>query len=143
MPGLPRPLQPIVTSTPWTGQQYPSQPPPVGAAENPNTPVSDSGQAVVPPEEGPPLHRGIYGPIVEYLQRLLNRVGYRKRRRRIAGGRYTMRELSYRPGYGIPVNGEFGPETERAVVDFQQEHGLVPNGVVGPNTWRALQHALP
>jgi peptidoglycan hydrolase-like protein with peptidoglycan-binding domain len=39
---------------------------------------------------------------------------------------------------GVPVDGDFGPQTERAVKAFQRKHGLTPDGVVGPATWAAL-----
>lgn len=38
----------------------------------------------------------------------------------------------------VEVDGNFGPETERAVKRFQSAHGLEVDGVVGPQTWRAL-----
>lgn len=42
---------------------------------------------------------------------------------------------------GIPVieaTGYFGPETERAIMIFQQLYGLEPSGIVGSPTWDAL-----
>ncbi len=38
----------------------------------------------------------------------------------------------------VTVTGYFGPETEAAVIAYQQVKGLPPRGVVGPNTWQAL-----
>jgi len=48
-----------------------------------------------------------------------------------------LRELGFRPG---PVDGLFGPRTERAVRNFQQVHGLSVDGIVGPQTRTHLRH---
>jgi peptidoglycan hydrolase-like protein with peptidoglycan-binding domain len=48
--------------------------------------------------------------------------------------------LGYAPG---PVDGRFGPLTQRAVVRFQIDHRLAPDGEVGPITSkRLLPHGL-
>ena len=47
--------------------------------------------------------------------------------------------------YLYPINsldGDFGPETERAVRAFQAENGLLVDGIVGKNTWRALFNSV-
>jgi cell wall-associated NlpC family hydrolase len=38
----------------------------------------------------------------------------------------------------ISADGEFGPQTEAAVKQFQARNGLAVDGVVGPETWHAL-----
>jgi len=65
------------------------------------------------------LSRGSSGPAVERLQD-------------------TLSALGFEPG---PVDGRFGPLTERAVIAFQSRRGLLADGVVGPQTAAALCEA--
>jgi hypothetical protein len=46
-------------------------------------------------------------------------------------------------GYTIPIDGDYGPETQSAVEDFQSAQGLAVDGVVGPATWAALLRFAP
>lgn len=61
---------------------------------------------------------GASGDLVESLQRTLN--------------------ARTKEPLGIGVDGDFGPNTERAVMKFQQQEGLEPSGKVDVATWRAL-----
>ncbi len=68
------------------------------------------------------LQMGSIGTGVEVLQYYLNVIGY------------------FNPALGLlSIDGIFGPETEKAVRDFQQEYGLTVDGVMGRQTWRKLQ----
>jgi len=40
---------------------------------------------------------------------------------------------------GIPADGDFGPQTEAALRQFQQAHNAVPDGIVGPKTWALIE----
>ncbi len=62
------------------------------------------------------LRRGSRGPLVEYLQSTLNRLGFNSGR----------------------VDGIFGAATENAVLRFQRRMSLSADGIVGQKTWEAL-----
>ncbi len=64
----------------------------------------------------PLLYRGCLGTPVASLQQSLANAGFD-------------------PG---PVDGDFGPKTEAAVIEFQRAFGLVPDGICGPLTYAAL-----
>ncbi len=38
----------------------------------------------------------------------------------------------------VAVDGKFGNDTKKAVINYQRENGLVADGVVGYNTWKKL-----
>lgn len=49
-------------------------------------------------------------------------------------------ELNYLAGR---VDGDFGPNTRRAVVQLQSDNGLKADGIVGPKTWAVFETAKP
>lgn len=67
------------------------------------------------PVPHPTLRTGSTGAAVKALQTLLNHHGER-----------------------LKIDGQFGPKTHGAVVDFQHKHGLSPDGIAGPKTWLKL-----
>lgn len=67
-------------------------------------------------DESPMLRRGVKGNNVVTLQRLLNA-----------------------RGASLTEDGDFGVQTEKAVVAFQAAHNLVADGIVGAYTWQALR----
>jgi predicted chitinase len=50
----------------------------------------------------------------------------------------TMQQRLADLGYAITVDGNFGPGTRAAVMDFQGKKGLTNDGCCGPTTWAAL-----
>ena len=63
------------------------------------------------------FRKGNRGPIVEFLQNLLIRLGF----------------------YSGNIDGTFGPKTKQSVIQMQRNFGLNPDGIVGARTWNALK----
>lgn len=73
---------------------------------------------LAPPTVARVLKIGADGLLVESLQRTLN--------------------ARVKPSPQIGTDGDFGPNTQRAVIAFQKQAGVEATGEVGPDTWRAL-----
>lgn len=64
----------------------------------------------------PALQKGQSGEWVQYLQQMLQHVGY----------------------WQGETDGEFGDDLEQAVMQFQAAYGLTADGMVGASSWSAL-----
>ena len=91
----------------------------------PQMPDSVWAEVVNPaePTPEPPLSSGSHGEKVEELQKRLQALGY----------------------YDGEIDGQFGPGTKAAVVDFQKNNGLDTDGLAGTETLNLLysQEAKP
>lgn len=45
--------------------------------------------------------------------------------------------------YSLVIDGNFGPGTQAAVIQFQQDHQLSADGIAGPDTWAVLDNLVP
>ncbi|MDF2567106.1 MAG: LysM peptidoglycan-binding protein [Oscillospiraceae bacterium] len=50
-----------------------------------------------------------------------------------------LQKIGYNPG---PIDGVFGPQMQRAVIDFQTKFGLTPDGIIGPSTYAVMERFL-
>lgn len=50
-----------------------------------------------------------------------------------------LQKIGYNPG---PIDGVFGPQMQKAVMQFQRNYGLTPNGVIDPSTYKAMERYL-
>ena len=92
----------------------PIEPPPW----EPERPQRPDNPTDVPLEDRPTISRGDSGPDVEDMQKLM-------------------------PNFDGDIDGDFGPITESAVLDYQRSRGLGVDGVCGPQTWAALYEHKP
>ncbi|WP_420809404.1 peptidoglycan-binding domain-containing protein [Aquibacillus halophilus] len=66
----------------------------------------------------------------------------------IGDGGSLVREVQQdliKAGFSLPiygVDGQYGPETQRAVLKFQREYGLLVDGLVGPQTLNKLKEVV-
>ena len=97
----------------------PATTPGTTTTNNTTPPSSGSSTKVTVPASGP-LKQGDSGSAVKVLQKALNAVG----------------------SASLTVDGNFGPATTQAVLNFQTANGLTADGVVGPTTAKALNDAL-
>ncbi len=107
------------TTTPATHDD-PATTTPATTTPTTTSPPAASSPLTVDVPAGEKLQRGSSGDTVTQLQTGLT-------------------ALALDPG---PADGDFGPLTEAAVIEFQRSKGLATDGIVGVNTTRELNAAL-
>ncbi len=108
---------PVPSTVPGTTEPTVTTTPTLTTGQS-TTPAKPSVHVTVPAAGS--LSAGDSGPAVVSLQKALAALGYT---------------------VGTP-DGNFGPKTEAAVVQFQKDKGLKADGIVGATTARALNKAL-
>lgn len=78
--------------------------------------------AVPLPDIKQTIKKGSKGPAVTELQNNLMQLGYPL------------------PKFG--ADGDFGKETQTALIQFQKDNGLTPDGICGPLTWAAITNKI-
>lgn len=63
------------------------------------------------------LRLGSNGPMVEFVQNILNKLGL----------------------YNWQIDGIFGQNTRNSVIQFQKQNNLISDGIVGRRTWSAMR----
>ena len=63
------------------------------------------------------LRQGSKGPMVEFLQNLLIKLGF----------------------FSENIDGIFGNTTRQSVIKLQKNFGITPDGIVGRRTWNSLK----
>lgn len=82
------------------------------------------------------LHVGCKGELVKELQERLASAG---RSLSLVGKQM----IGEKGAWENPTDGNLGPRTKRAIIDFQKETGLSPDGVVGKLTWEKISEYKP
>ncbi len=96
-------------------------------------PQAPGGGAVPPPGGADPAPKP--APKPQGLRAASPAVGLNATGERVTTIQYLLREH----GQDVAVDGDFGPQTEAAVIAFQEANNVLPaNGTVGAATWDAL-----
>jgi len=92
--------------------------------------ASPGSGPVTPPPNVLVMKKGDTGPKVKNLQIFF--------RTNFSAYRFS---VSYKRGQMIVCDGDFGPQTEAWVMEFQRRVGITQDGIVGPNTmWHLKKH---
>ncbi|MEZ0229526.1 MAG: peptidoglycan-binding protein [Planctomycetota bacterium] len=138
-PGVVQPDNPTTAGTDDDGLPTPSQP-----SNGTNAGTTNGGGTTTEPgavPAGEPIAVGGEGPSANTgLANIIVNAATRPQLERGASGQDVrdLQKLLRQQGHDIDADGVFGPETQRAVKEFQKKKKLGADGVVGPKTWAAL-----
>ena len=133
-PVVPSPPSSVAVTTATLATSIPA------ATIAPTTTAHDDGTTVAPATTAH-VDTTVVGPTTTAASRVVSSPSDNVRRGDTGPGVEQIQTALNAAGYDLEVDGIFGPQTDRAVRDYQTKNGLTVDGIVGNMTWGKLSSA--